>query len=137
MHRLACILLTIWAGSLWTVCALVAPTLFAVLEDRQLAGALAARFFAAIAWLGFAIGAALIAMTRTRIWSGHRRLSRWIVVTAVTPVASELFLGPMMENARAMEDMRRFAALHGLAGALFLIACVGALVLVWKVSRAE
>ena len=137
MIRLATILLTVWAGSLWTVCVLVAPTLFAVLEDRQLAGALAGRFFAIVAWLGLALGIVLIVMTRTRPWSQHRRLPQWIAITAGAPVVSEVLLGAMMKNARELGDMQRFAVLHGLAAVLFLVACVGALVLVWRVSRAE
>lgn len=136
MHRLACILLTIWAGGLWTICGLVAPTLFAVLDDRQLAGSLAARLFAAIAWLGLGIGAVLIVLTRTRAWAHHKPLLAWIVVTAAAPVASELILGRMMDSARMLGEMQRFALLHGIAGALFLAACIGAFVLVWKINRA-
>ena len=44
MSRLAAIVLTLWAGSLWTICAIAAPAAFAVL-DRAGAGHLAGTLF--------------------------------------------------------------------------------------------
>ena len=46
------LLATVWCGSLWTIGYIVAPTLFAMLEDRQLAGSIAGRLFHAEAWIG-------------------------------------------------------------------------------------
>lgn len=134
LHGAAHLLLALWAGSLWTVCGLVAPTLFAVL-DRSAAGALVGRFFAASAWFGFAVGVLLIALTRSAVWRRHRRLTALFVVTAAAPVLSELVLGPLMHQARQLGAMGRFAVLHGISGALFLLACLGAATLVWQVSR--
>ena len=39
------ILLTLWVGSLWAIGYIAAPTLFATLEDRALAGTLAGAMF--------------------------------------------------------------------------------------------
>ncbi len=136
MSRVAHILLTLWAGGLWTICGLVAPSLFALL-GRQTAGSVVGHFFAIAAWGGLVIGAILVALTRTPIWSAHRPLTLLIAISAAAPVVSELVLGPLMQQARIAGEMRRFALLHGAGGLLFLTACIGTLVLVWKVNRAR
>lgn len=133
MERLASLLLTFWAGSLWTICGLVAPTLFRLLEDRRLAGQLAAAFFNALTWIGVAVAVVLLAMS---LAGRLPLLSRALVLTtAGLPLASRLILGALMDQARAAGDMTRFGILHGVAGGCFLIACVSAAVLVWKFSR--
>ncbi len=136
MSRVAHILLTLWAGGLWTICGVVAPSLFALL-GRQTAGSVVGHFFAIGAWGGLVIGAILVALTRTPAWSAHRALTYLIAISAMAPVVSELVLGPMMRAARLAGEMRTFALLHGLGGLLFLTACVGTLALVWQVNRAE
>jgi hypothetical protein len=133
MSRVASILIAFWAGSLWTICGLVAPSLFAVLEDRKLAGQLAARFFLIETWIGVAMGAVLLGLS----FSGKLELPArsLVVVAAALPLVSHLVLGPLMERARAAGDMGRFGILHGIAGACFLMACLAMLVVVWKFSR--
>jgi hypothetical protein len=136
MSRVASLVITLWAGSLWTVCGLVAPTLFAVLDDRQVAGQLAAIFFRAETLIGVVAGVVLVALSV----AGKLPLAGWlgktlIAVTAAAPVFSEAVLGPFMERARTAGDMARFGALHGLAALLFLIACFSALLLVWRFHR--
>lgn len=133
VSRLASLLIAFWAGSLWTICGLVAPTLFAVLDDRQLAGQLAARFFHAETWIGVAIGALLMAANLAGKLPLPGRML--VLVTAGFPLASHLILGPLMDQARAAGDMARFGLLHGVAGACFLVACVSALALTWKFNR--
>ncbi|HEY0845985.1 MAG TPA: DUF4149 domain-containing protein, partial [Noviherbaspirillum sp.] len=56
---------TLWAGSLWTVGYLVAPTLFASLADRVQAGMIAGRLFRIEAWLSVACAAALLLLIRS------------------------------------------------------------------------
>jgi hypothetical protein len=133
MSRVAALLIAFWAGSLSTVCGIVAPTLFSVLDDRHLAGQLAARFFQIEAWIGVGIGALLIALKAL----GKLALpaTALIVVTAGLPLASELLLGPLMHQAREAGNMARVGVFHGVAAACFLVACVGALSLVWQFNR--
>lgn len=135
LQGFAHLLLTLWAGSLWTICGIVAPTLFAVV-DRAIAGAVVGRFFATVAWLGLGIAVALMLMMRARSWRS-KRVMPLLIVAASAPVLSELLLGPLMHQARVAGEMRRFALLHGASGVLFLIACVAVGALVWKVNRAE
>jgi hypothetical protein len=131
-------LVTLWAGSLWTVCGIVAPQLFATLPERRLAGQMAARLFHIEAWLGVVVAIALIAIfAARRVFVASKTILWLIVLTAAAPLASELILGPMMDAAREANDMARFGMLHGLSAVLFLIACVSALALVWKTRQLE
>jgi len=136
VSRLASILITLWAGSLWTICGLVAPTLFAVLEDRHVAGQLAATFFFAVTLIGVVVGSVLLALSFVGKPGSVRLPGRVLVLlTAGFPLASHLVLGPLMDQARAAGNMARFGMLHAVAGACFLIACAGALVMVWRFNR--
>jgi hypothetical protein len=136
MRRLALILAGLWAGSLLTICFVVAPTLFASLNDRGLAGQLAGRFFRLETWIGLALAAALgatvIAERRPKSPGADLTL---IGVSAGAPLVSELALRPGMDAARSAGDMARFGMLHGGSTVLFAIACVGAFALVWRFSR--
>ena len=132
MSRLAFILAAFWAGSLWTICGIVAPSLFAVLEDRRQAGQLAGRFFHIETWIGVAIGGLLLVLS----FAGKIAVPRlWVVLAAGLPLASYLILGPLMSQARAAGDMARFGLLHGFSAVLFFGACLSVLVLLWKLSR--
>lgn len=126
-------LVTLWAGSLWTVCFIVAPQLFSTLPERHLAGQMAARLFHIETWLGVAAAILLIALLVARKAFATSKAIPWlIVVTAAAPLASELVLGPMMDAPRAANDMSRFGMLHGVSAVLFFTACLSALALVWK-----
>lgn len=132
----ATFLVTLWAGSLWTVCFVVAPQLFSTLPDRHLAGQMAARLFHIETWLGVVVGIALIAIFAARnVFATSKAILWLILLTAAAPLASELILGPMMDAARAADDMRRFGMLHGVSAVLFFTACLSALALVWKTRQ--
>lgn len=136
MPQLLAILVTFWAGSLWTICGVVAPSLFAVLGDRHAAGDVAAHLFRAEAYIGLIAAVLLLALGMiqpTKLSS--RRVRIVIVTTALLPLISQVGVGPLLESARAAGDMARFGMLHGVAGVLFLLACIGALLLVWELNR--
>jgi uncharacterized protein DUF4149 len=135
MTRVAGLLVTLWAGSLWTVCGLVAPMLFATLE-RPMAGAVAARLFHFEAWFGLLLGLGLAGLAALRPPLAGRIGPLWVVALAAgAPLASQLALGPAMDAARAMNDMARFGLLHGVAAVLFFTACLGTLALAWRFNR--
>jgi hypothetical protein len=135
LQQLAAVLVALWAGSLWTICAIVAPTLFALLDERRIAGQLAGRFFLIAAYLGGAIGALLLILSQTRKIQLKARTAA--LVAAALPLASHWGLGPWMNTARAAGDMTRFAQLHAAAGGCFVIACLALVVLVWRFNRPE
>lgn len=128
MQRCANLVLVLWAGSLWTICGLVVPGLFWLLkDDHRLAGHLAAFFFYGETFLGLLLGLIYVAVAR---------LDRAGIIAAVIamlmPLVFFVVLRPMMASARATGDMARFGQLHGVASLLFLLACIGAGVVVWR-----
>ena len=135
MSRLAAVVLTLWAGSLWTICAIAAPAAFAVL-DRPAAGRLAGTLFQIATWLGAVCALLLFAAAFVHKPLATRLTPAWLVAaTAAAPLLSELVLSPMMAAARAANDMSRFGMLHGLAAVLFVAAALGALLLVLRFNR--
>ena len=137
------LLVTLWAGSLWTVGYLAAPLLFATLSDRTLAGTIAGSLFRAEAWLSLACGLLLLAIFRADTNLPSRTLCTRIVITMLLCVVIGYFgLQPFMAEIRAAagqaggvmdEAMRmRFGVLHGVASLIYLVQSIAAIVLVVK-----
>ena len=141
--RLRVLLVTFWAGSLWTIGYVIAPLLFATLTDRAQAGTLAGLFFKAGAWISLICGASLLAI----IWTQRVHSTRILQIKLVSGMLLCTVLGyfglqPYMAELRAiaaqsggiMDDaMRsRFGMLHGAASAIYLIQSVLAVGLVLK-----
>ncbi|MCB1733844.1 MAG: DUF4149 domain-containing protein [Gammaproteobacteria bacterium] len=129
------ILLTLWVGGLWVIGYVVAPVLFATLEDRMLAGMLAGRMFAAIAYIGLFAGTVLLVAEWFRA-DGARR-ARWAVlfVMLLLVAIGEFVLQPKMAALKAAGLPRElagsdFAMLHGIASVLYLINSLLGLALV-------
>lgn len=134
LHFVSALLVTVWAGSLWTICLIAAPAAFAALPERHLAGLVVARLFQTETWLGVAVAGLLISVLAAR-----KRLSKALLsialLTAAMPVISQLVIVPLMAQARAANDMAQFGRLHGVSAALFFTACLSALALVWKLNQ--
>ena len=120
-----------WAGSLWTIGFLVAPTLFAVLDDRAVAGRVAGVLFERGAWVG--IGCAVYVLTyRFSRFGGaeFRRPVVWIAMAMLALILAGRFgVQPIMaglrEQALALEIAQsvfrqRFATWHGVSSVLYL-----------------
>jgi len=131
----------LWAGSLWAVGYLVAPTLFATLGDRVLAGSIAGSMFHAMAMLSLGCGVAmgLLLWTGTRDWQPKRRRTVLLIIVAMVmcTVASHFGLQPMMAELRATgladEAVKsRFGMLHGISSCIYLVQSLLAGWLVWK-----
>ena len=132
-QQLAGVLIALWAGSLWTICGIVAPTLFATLESRHVAGELAARFFYIETYLG--VIAALVLLVMSHLGS-VQNLARWAVLSgAGLPLTSQLLLSPLMEHARTAGNMAQFGVLHGLGALCFAAASLFLLIVVWRFTR--
>jgi len=126
------IVLTLWVGSLWAIGYVAAPTLFAALDDRLLAGTLAGRMFAVVGWMGLASGAYLLLFMLFRLGAGAlRRAIFWIVLVMLVLAAAQLFgLQPLIAQLRSESVPRvlaeaaarsRFATWHGVASVLYLL----------------
>ena len=114
------ILLTLWVGGLWTVGYMVAPALFASLDDRALAGTLAGVMFDIVAWVGLGCGVLLLLFNQLAN-PGRRFNWRALVLLAmlVLIVAGKFWLAPMIAKLRTqgLVDSVEFARLHGAAAA--------------------
>lgn len=136
MQRLAeslyAIAITLWVGGLWAIGFIVAPSLFASLKDRWLAGELAGNLFGLIAWVGFACAAWLLAyLLVSRGGAATRSTAFWLVLAmlllglavhfGIQPILDQLKAeaGPRSVMESALRD--RFAAWHGLAGGLYVL----------------
>ncbi len=127
MRNVFRILLVLWAGSLWSLAAWVAPTLFYAQGDRHLAGLLAARLFSIETYAGLAVAAlALILPGRARFLWGYPAVALLAV--------NEWVLKPLMAQARVHGTAASlgFGAWHGVSAALYVLACFAVLRLVWK-----
>ena len=135
------IAVTLWVGALWAIGFVVAPLLFHRLHDRALAGALAGRFFDAVAWIGIGCAFYLIVFRIARY--GAACLKQGFFWTALVMLALLLtgFFGvqPVMEALRAqalpkevMESVLRdrFMTWHGIASGLYVIQSALAVALV-------
>jgi len=119
--------LVLWAGSLWSLAAWVAPTLFFAQSDRHLAGLLAARLFSIESYLGVAVAAgALLLPGRTRMGA--------IYAAAGLLALNEWVLKRFMEEAlrHGAQLGLSFGAWHGISALLYVIACLCVLLVIWK-----
>jgi uncharacterized protein DUF4149 len=145
MHRIAgglfALCLTLWAGALWTVGFLVAPTLFSVLSDRVLAGDLAGRLFALTGWVGLGCGAYLLAYVSVRDgWRWWRSGVFWLVLgMLLCTLASQFGIQPLLASLKAQAWPRevmesalrdRFATWHGVSSVVYVIQSLLAVALV-------
>jgi hypothetical protein len=126
--------IAIWAGALWTVGLLVAPTLFSVLEDRALAGRIAGVLFNSVAWIGIGCAAWLLVFRVVRFGGGaFRHGFTWIVLLMLALVLVGKFgvqpiLAGLREQALAKEIVEsvfreRFGTWHGVSSVIYLVQC--------------
>ena len=125
------ILLTLWVGSLWVAGFVVAPLLFAELDDRALAGSVAGSLFTLTSYIGLACGSLLLVFNSVNF----RRINwRAVVIVGMLllVVVGQFVITPMVADFRVqgLTDTPRFGQLHGLASVLFILTSVLGLVLV-------
>ncbi|KGF81163.1 hypothetical protein IA69_13990 [Massilia sp. JS1662] len=136
------LLAALWAGSVWAVSYLAAPSAFAVLDSTQ-AGNVVGVMLTRSAWLAIAL-AVLLALLTSRATDVDARRKRWLYALIVGMLACSLvvYLGlqPMMAaireaagpaGVRASPQWGTFAALHGVSQVLYLAESIlGALLVV-------
>jgi hypothetical protein len=121
------VLLVLWAGSLWSLAAWVAPTLFHAQADRHLAGVLAARLFSIETYVGLSVAVfALLLPGRAKFVWGY-------LAVALLSV-NEWVLRRIMAFAQAHGAAAGlgFGAWHGVSAVLYVLACLAVLRLVWN-----
>ncbi|MES2743481.1 MAG: DUF4149 domain-containing protein [Pseudomonadota bacterium] len=143
--RLRALLIALWAGSIWTVGYLVAPTLFATLADRVLAGTIAGGMFRTQAWLSVGCAIALLGLLYWRPAELAPRRRAVLMALAggmfACTLLSHFALQPLMAQLREAAGpggvmdgaaKSRFGLLHGVSSVIYLLQSVLAGVLVWK-----
>ena len=123
------ILLTLWIGGMWSVGYIVAPTLFSMLEDRALAGAVAGQLFTIMSFVGLVAAAVLLSAQLYYAESDwHRNWRVWVLLLMLLLIViGEFYLQPLMAELKSgglsqgSDNARQFGQLHGVASALFVI----------------
>lgn len=141
--NLRLLLAALWAGSIWAVSYLAAPSAFSVLDSTR-AGDVVGVMLTRSAWLAIVL-AVLLALLAARAGDLDARRRRVLLMLVVAMLACSLvvYLGlqPAMaairESAgpggvRASPLWGKFAALHGVSQALYLVESILAAVLVVK-----
>lgn len=135
------VLLTLWVGGLWAVGGIVAPTLFATLPSRPLAGVIAGKLFEVFGWVGLVCAAYLLIFVL--VGEGASALKRrvfWILLVMLMLTAAGQFgihplLAQLKHDAMPREVMDsvlrdRFVAWHGVSSILYLLQSVLGLLLI-------
>lgn len=126
------IAITLWVGGLWAVGYMAAPTLFATLNDRSLAGEIAGRLFGVIAWVGIACGGYLMTFLAVRHGRGAFKSSVFWLVFAmllltlggyfgIQPILAQLKAAAWPRTVMESAVQGRFAAWHGISSGLYLV----------------
>lgn len=148
-QRLFLFVSSLWVGSLITVGYLVAPTLFATLTDRQVAGMVAGAIFQVEAYVSLLLCVGLIVLANLLVIRGLEayRTIRWILLAMlICATIGSFVLMPWMETLREdalLQGMpvmyspsaKLFATLHGISSSVFLVQSLLGIYLVWRLSR--
>ena len=97
------LLVVLWVGALWAIGAIAVPTVFALVEDRVLAGNVAGQMFHLVGWLGVVCGLGLLLFAFGR---GRRSAWRhpvvWLLLGMLLLVLIGLFgIAPHMADLKA------------------------------------
>jgi hypothetical protein len=134
-----------WAGSLWALGFVAAPTVFRMVGSTE-AGDIVGALLERQAWIGIACAVVLAALVHHAAdLDARRRRSLFIVIGSMLACALVVYLGlqPAMARLReaagpagirASENWTLFAAMHGVSQLVNLIESVLAAVLVLKVK---
>jgi hypothetical protein len=146
MSRTRLLLATLWAGSLWSIGYLAAPTLFATLSDKMLAGSIAGSLFRIQAWLSIFCAIMLIGLLRwsKRDIAGSEFKILLGIILGMLGCALVLHFGlhPLIAGLRNASDSnglmpaeikRQFGILHGLSSGIYLVESLLAVVLIVKI----
>lgn len=121
------VLFVLWAGSLWSLAAWVAPTLFYAQADRHLAGVLAARLFSIETYVGLGVAALAVVLP-----GGSKFVGAYLAAALLC--ANEWILKPVMTQAHIGGSVAGvgFGAWHGVSAVIYLAACLAVVVMVWR-----
>jgi hypothetical protein len=141
--RIRLLVAALWAGSLWTIGYVVAPTLFLSLHDNVQAGTIVGFLLRSEAWLAIACAIILYVLVRfAKIEPAHKRTLS-LVIVAMLACALVIYAGLQPAMAKLKEAAgaaglagtpqgRQFGILHGVSQLVYLAESVLAGVLLVK-----
>ena len=146
LHRLENLLIAIWIGAMVGVGYIAAPVLFAVLDDRTLAGMLAGKMFYIVGVIGLISGGLLLILRfkqESTAFFLHWR--GWLLCLMLLFVGIIFFvLQPMIVDLKALgitegsAEARKFGLLHGISSVLYLLTTIsGATLIFMGMSRKD
>src|SRR3954470_1424693 len=133
--RLAVLAAALWWGSLGAIGFLAVPLLFANAGSPAVAGNLAGKLFGGQAWLSLACGAVLLMSARdaegTPVMGWARGAVAYVLLGMLAALLQEFAIAPRI---LARQDL---ALWHSAGTAAYAVQWLCALVVLWKVMRAE
>ena len=139
--RWAAWLAGLWAGLLWGVALIGAPSAFATAASET-AGRIAGRMFAQEAYLSLVLAVVLFLMLRRRARTAAEAGTGSVLSADMLLVLGTLFctvagyfaLQPMMAAARAGQGAWSFGSLHAVSSALYGIKALLVATLAWRLA---
>lgn len=131
-RHLATLCVTFWVGGIWVLGYLVAPTLFKVLPDRQLAGMVAGQLFTLLAYVGIACALYLLfyqlRLHGRTAWrnTSFRVIVAMLLLVLIGQFAVQPILAGFKAQALPLDVMNsafasQFKTWHGVSSILYLI----------------
>lgn len=122
------VLLSLWVGGMWAIGYIAVPVLFATIEDKSVAGAVAGRLFTISGWVGFCAAALLAILWLMRLGKGAFTTPRFpvLLLALVLLLVNLLIVQPEIIAAHqsASTGSEDFALLHRAAGVLYMLVSV-------------
>jgi uncharacterized membrane protein len=158
LRYLYVVALVVWVGGLVVAGALVAPSVFGVLQEwnqaqgRVLAGQVFGEVLLRLTWLSYAMGAIMfITLTLHRLLGARplkygirvgimatmlamMMITGWYLIPEVDAIQAQVS-GPVSELPDTDPRRMEFNRLHGLSNILFSITAIGGLALCWWEAR--
>jgi hypothetical protein len=133
----------LWAGSLWTIGYVVAPTLFLSQHDKALAGTIVGFLLRTEAWRSIACAVILYVMVKAAPFEPARKRTLGLVIVGMLACALVIYVGlqPVMASLKEAAGAaglkgtpqgRQFGILHGVSQLVYLGESVLAGVLLVK-----
>lgn len=143
--RLENLVLSLWVGSMVGIGYIAAPVLFKMLDDRQLAGALAGQMFKIVSIGGLILGLLLVLSIVLSL--KHKVLGEWrfwLLTIMLALVGASLFvIQPMMADLKAgglapgSDLARKFGMMHGVSSVMYLITTLSGMLLLFLGLRSS
>ena len=140
--KFALIIITLWIGALWSA-GVAAYVLFDTLQDKQLAGQLAGKFFTYVSYLGLfsafflliqrIFGYGTLALRQGFFWAV---LVMLLLVLAghfgIQPLLAQLKANALPSDVMQSVFANRFKTWHGIASIAYMLQCLLGIVVVLR-----